>query len=55
VKHNFSPASFVFVSGILIAGANPTIMSYNTSAVKIYNAKKSLVRFESRNFFLYFE
>jgi hypothetical protein len=28
------------------AGANPTIMSYNAKAVKIYNATSSLVRFE---------
>jgi hypothetical protein len=27
-------------------GANPTIASYNASAVKIYNAASSLVRFE---------
>jgi hypothetical protein len=26
--------------------ANPTIVSYNDSAVKIYNATSSLVRFE---------
>jgi hypothetical protein len=29
-------------------GANPTIVSYNASAVKIYNAKSSLVRFETK-------
>jgi hypothetical protein len=34
-------------------GANPTIESYNASAVKIYNAKISLVRFEKK--FLYKE
>jgi hypothetical protein len=28
------------------AGANPTIVSYNASAVKIYYAKRSLVRFD---------
>jgi hypothetical protein len=29
-------------------GANPTILSYSASAVKIYNAACSLVRFESK-------
>jgi hypothetical protein len=29
-----------------ISGSNPTIESYNASAVKIYNAKRSPVRFE---------
>jgi hypothetical protein len=33
------------------AGANPTI----ASAVKIYNATSSLVRFENKNIFFYFE
>jgi hypothetical protein len=32
-------------------GANPTIVSYNTSAVKFYDATNSLVRFESKNIF----
>jgi hypothetical protein len=32
-------------------GANLTIASYNASAVKIYNATSSLVRFESKNTF----
>jgi hypothetical protein len=36
-------------------GANPTIASYNASAVKIYNASGSLARFENRNIFFYFE
>jgi hypothetical protein len=35
------------------SGANPTIVSYNASAVKIYNATSSLVRLE--NFFIQFE
>jgi hypothetical protein len=35
------------------SGANPTIASYNTSAVKIYNATSSLVRFENKK--MYFE
>jgi hypothetical protein len=34
--------------------ANPTIVSYNASAVRIYNATSSLVRFE-KNVFFYFE
>jgi hypothetical protein len=33
------------------SGANPTIVSYNVSAVKIYNATRSLVRFENKNIF----
>jgi hypothetical protein len=33
------------------AGANPTIASYNASAVKIYNATSSLVRFENKIFY----
>jgi hypothetical protein len=32
----------------LVPGANPTIGSYNASAVKIYNAASSLVRFENK-------
>jgi hypothetical protein len=36
-------------------GANPKIMSYNASTVKIYNAKSSLVRVENKNIFFYFE
>jgi hypothetical protein len=35
-------------------GANTTIASYKASAVKIYNATSSLVRFEN-NFFYKFE
>jgi hypothetical protein len=30
-------------------GVNPTIVSYNASAVKSYNATSSLVRFENKN------
>jgi hypothetical protein len=33
--------------------ANPTIASYNTSVVKIYNATSSLVRLGNQNFYLY--
>jgi hypothetical protein len=36
-------------------GAKPTIVSYNASTVKIYNATSSLVRFGNRNIFFYFE
>jgi hypothetical protein len=36
-------------------GANPTIVSYNASAAKIYNAKSSLLRFENKNIFFYYE
>jgi hypothetical protein len=40
----------------IFPGANPTIVSYNASAVKIYNTTSSLVRFENKNilFFLDF-
>jgi hypothetical protein len=34
---------------------NPTIVSYNASAVKIYNATSSLVRFENKNIFFCLE
>jgi hypothetical protein len=37
----------------LAPGPNPTIVSYNASAVKVYNAKSSLVRFENKNIFFY--
>jgi hypothetical protein len=37
----------------LAPGANPTIVCYNASAVKIYNATSSLVRFENINIFIY--
>jgi hypothetical protein len=30
-------------------GANPTIVNYNASAVLIYSATSSLVRFENKN------
>jgi glutathione S-transferase len=32
-------------------GANPTILNYNASVVKIYNALSSLARFENKNIF----
>jgi hypothetical protein len=39
----------------LTPGANPTIVSYNASAVKIYNARINIFRIENKNNFLYFE
>jgi hypothetical protein len=36
-------------------GANRTNVSYHSSAVKINNATSSLVRFESKTIFVYFE
>jgi hypothetical protein len=33
------------------SGANPTIVSYNASVIKIYNSTNSLVRFEKKNIF----
>jgi hypothetical protein len=32
-----------------LPGANPTIVSYNASVVKVYNTTNSLDRFESKN------
>jgi hypothetical protein len=37
--------------GRFSSGANPKIVSYNASAVKINNATKSLVRIENKNIF----
>jgi hypothetical protein len=34
------------------SGANPTILSYSDSVVKIYNATSSLVHFENKKYFL---
>jgi hypothetical protein len=39
----------------LVPGPNPTTAIYNASAVKIYNGKTSLPRFENKNIFFYFE
>jgi hypothetical protein len=36
------------------SGANPTILSYNVSVVKFYNAASILVRSENKIIFLYF-
>jgi hypothetical protein len=36
-------------------GANPMIVSYNASTLKIYNATRSLVPFENKNILFYFE
>jgi hypothetical protein len=38
-----------------MSGANPTIASYNASAVKIYNAMCGLVRFENKTILFYYE
>jgi hypothetical protein len=38
----------------LVPGPNPTIVSYNAGAVKIYSATSSLVRFKNKNSFVYF-
>jgi hypothetical protein len=35
--------------------ADPTIVSYNASAVKIYKATSDPMRFENKNRFFYFE
>jgi hypothetical protein len=37
---------------IFYPGANPTTAIYSASAVKIYNAKSSLVRFENKQYFI---
>jgi hypothetical protein len=39
----------------MILGTNPTIVSYNASAVNIYNTTSSLVHFENRNIFFCFK
>jgi hypothetical protein len=40
----------------LFPGANPKTVSYNASAVKIYNTTLyNLVHFENKNIFFYFE
>jgi hypothetical protein len=38
-----------------ICGANPTIVGYNASAVKKYNAASSLVRLKNNNIVFYFQ
>jgi hypothetical protein len=37
----------MYISKKFNSGANPTIISYNTNAVKFCNAKSSLVHFEN--------
>jgi hypothetical protein len=37
------------------AGANPMIMSYNASAVKNFNTLSSLMFFQNKNIFCYFQ
>jgi hypothetical protein len=34
---------------------NPMVVKYNASVVKIYNGTGSLVRFETKNIFFYYE
>jgi hypothetical protein len=41
------------VNSNLTPGANPTTASYKASAVEIYSATSSLVRFENTNIFYY--
>jgi hypothetical protein len=53
-KALFKTEGNIFVSKNT-AGANPTIASYNASAVKSYSATNSLVRFKNTNIFFYFE
>jgi uncharacterized protein (UPF0333 family) len=38
-----------------MAGAKPTIVTYNASAVKVCNAMSSLVRFKDKIKFFYFK
>jgi hypothetical protein len=47
---------FTIHSGIMLIlpRANPTMTSYNASAVKNYNGTGSLVRFENKNSFVGF-
>jgi hypothetical protein len=46
----FARQKFFGIRG-LKAGANPTIVSDNSSAVIIYNANRSLVHYENKNIF----
>jgi hypothetical protein len=39
----------MLASRVAQPGANPTITSYNTSGVKIYNAANSIARFWNKN------
>jgi hypothetical protein len=49
------PAESLSLAKVLTSGANPTIASYNASAVNIYNATCCLVRFENKNIVLHIE
>jgi hypothetical protein len=56
--HKYPYRYLLFVSKVLFtpgtrSGANPTIVSYNASAVKIYNAMSGLVHFENKNIIIY--
>jgi hypothetical protein len=48
-------ATFLELGKLPFPRFNPSILSYNASGVKIYNATSSLVRFESKNIFFYIE
>jgi hypothetical protein len=52
VETSFRPTS---AQSKLEAGANPAIGSSYASAVKVYNAKSSLVRFENNYIFFFYE
>jgi hypothetical protein len=39
----------------IVSGPNPTTSSYNASVVNFYNATSSLVRFEIKNIFFFFQ
>jgi hypothetical protein len=54
VRQIFFPLMY-FLSPLNSSGANPTIASYNPSAVKNYNAKSSQVRFENKIILFYYE
>jgi hypothetical protein len=47
--------SFALRCEVLNSGANPTIASYNASAVNFYNASDSLARFENKIMLFYIE
>jgi hypothetical protein len=57
VMHVRSIVWYVLVSScnFPVQRAIPTIVSYNASALKINNATSSLVRFENKYIFSYFE
>jgi hypothetical protein len=53
---SFGPKPFYPIClRIYTSGVKPTTVSYNASAVKIYNATSSLGRLENKIIFFYFE